>query len=120
MKDLLAIAQALSDESRVRSLMALRRGELCVCQLTALLKLATPTVSRHLSILYAAGLVESRKEGRWVYYRLAEPAADSPERGALDWALAALADEPAIALDETSLCCIVACEKEELCRSQRN
>jgi len=120
MRDILDIAQALSDESRVRALMALRQGELCVCQLTALLKLATPTVSRHLSLLHKAGLVESRKEGRWVYYRLAEAAADTPERGALDWLMTALADEPAIALDASSLCCIVAYDKEELCRSQKN
>jgi DNA-binding transcriptional ArsR family regulator len=62
---------ALSDESRLRLLFALRHGELCVCQLIALLGLAPSTVSKHLSLLRDAGLVDARKEGRWVYYRLA-------------------------------------------------
>lgn len=63
---------AVSDPHRLRMLMALREGELCVCQLTALTGLAASTVSKHLSILRDAGLVESRKAGRWVYCRLAE------------------------------------------------
>jgi ArsR family transcriptional regulator, arsenate/arsenite/antimonite-responsive transcriptional repressor len=61
---------ALSDESRLRLVFALRQGELCVCQLIALLGLAPSTVSKHLSMLRDAGLVNARKEGRWVYYRL--------------------------------------------------
>lgn len=63
---------ALADESRLRMAMALRHGELCVCQLIALTGLAPSTVSKHLSILRDAGLVDARKKGRWVYYRLAE------------------------------------------------
>jgi len=66
-----AITKALSDPHRVRALMALRRGELCLCQLIDLFALAPSTVSKHLSILKQAGLVESRKDGKWVYYRLA-------------------------------------------------
>ncbi len=62
---------ALSDESRLRLLFALRHGELCVCQLIALMERAPSTVSKHLSLLRDAGLVDSRKHGRWVYYRLA-------------------------------------------------
>jgi DNA-binding transcriptional ArsR family regulator len=60
----------LSDESRVRTLLALRKGELCVCQIKELFGLAPSTVSKHLSILFQAGLAESRKEGRWIYYSL--------------------------------------------------
>ena len=70
MKEFLALTKALSDENRVRSLMALKNGELCVCQIIELLGLAPSTVSRHMTILHQAGLVESRKEGRWIYYRL--------------------------------------------------
>jgi DNA-binding transcriptional ArsR family regulator len=72
MRDLLDMLKALADESRLRVLYALRGGELCVCQLIALLELAPSTVSKHLSVLRAARLVESRKEGRWIYYRLSE------------------------------------------------
>jgi DNA-binding transcriptional ArsR family regulator len=79
MRDCLNITKALSDENRLRMLMALRDGELCVCQLTELMGLAMSTVSKHLSILYQAGLVDARKEGRWMYYSLpgkgASPAA---------------------------------------------
>ena len=69
MNELLNITRALADESRVRALLALRQGELCVCQLTELFGAAPSTVSKHLSVLYQAGLVESRKEGRWVRCR---------------------------------------------------
>lgn len=72
MRDRLDVLKALADETRLRALCALRGGELCVCQLIALLELAPSTVSKHLSILRAARLVESRKEGRWMYYRLSK------------------------------------------------
>lgn len=72
LKQLVDIAKALSDSHRVRALMALRGGELCVCQLIDLLKLAPSTVSKHMSVLKQSGLVESRKDSRWVYYRLPE------------------------------------------------
>src|ERR1017187_7221762 len=70
MRDCLNITKALSDENRLRMLMALRDGELCVCQLTELMGLAMSTVSKHLSILYQAGLVAARKDARWMYYSL--------------------------------------------------
>lgn len=63
-----AVAQALSDENRVRVLAALRGRRLCVCQITELLGLAPSTVSKHLLVLRHAGLVESRKQGRWIHY----------------------------------------------------
>lgn len=65
------ILKALADENRLRALYALQGGELCVCQLIALLNLAPSTVSKHLSILRTARLVQSRKDGRWMYYSLA-------------------------------------------------
>jgi DNA-binding transcriptional ArsR family regulator len=70
MRDTLDVLKAVGDETRLRALCALRTGELCVCQLIALLELAPSTVSKHLSILRAARLVESRKDGRWMYYKL--------------------------------------------------
>src|ERR1017187_4447394 len=68
MRDCLNITKALSDENRLRMLMALRDGELCVCQLTELMGLAMSTVSKHLSILYQAGLVAARKHARGTAY----------------------------------------------------
>jgi DNA-binding transcriptional ArsR family regulator len=72
MQDIMDVLKALADENRLRALCALREGQLCVCQLIALLDLAPSTVSKHLSILRAARLVDSRKEGRWMYYRLSK------------------------------------------------
>ena len=70
MRSTLRITKALSDIQRLRILMILRAGELCVCQIIAVVGLAPSTVSKHLSILSAADLVDSRKDGRWAYYRL--------------------------------------------------
>jgi len=71
MEQTLRITKALADGNRLRAVMALvDHDELCVCQITELLGLATATVSRHMSMLQSASLVTSRKEGRWVYYRL--------------------------------------------------
>ena len=72
MLETLNITKALSDENRIRALMMLTGGELCVCQIIEMLGLAPSTVSKHMSILRQAGLVETRKEGRWIYYRLSK------------------------------------------------
>ena len=66
------ITKALADENRIRALMMLTRGELCVCQIIEMLGLAPSTVSKHMYILKQAGLVKTRKEGRWIYYRLTD------------------------------------------------
>lgn len=60
MLDFMAIAKALADENRVRLLLALQKQELCVCQLIELIGLAPSTVSKHMSILRQARLVEAR------------------------------------------------------------
>ena len=70
MREVMDVLKALADENRARLLFALKGGELCVCQLIALLGLAPSTVSKHLMILRSARLVESRKDGRWMFYRL--------------------------------------------------
>ena len=77
MRNIISITKALSDENRVRALMMLRKGELCVCQLIEVLRLAPSTVSKHMAVLYQAGLVDARKQGRWNYYRLAD--GDAPQ-----------------------------------------
>lgn len=94
-----AVAQALGDGTRLRALLALRGGELCVCDLIALLGLAPSTVSKHLALLWQAGLVERRKEGRWHYYRLASAGAEPLPRRALALAAAAAGDSPEAAAD---------------------
>ena len=62
--------KALGDETRLKIVALLAHGELCVCHLQEALALTQPAVSRHLSVLRAAGVVEPRRDGTWVYYRL--------------------------------------------------
>lgn len=70
MKDFIRVMKALSDPGRVKIIKILQAKELCVCELTAVINLAQPTVSKHLKVLEDAGLVEQRKEGPWVNYRI--------------------------------------------------
>lgn len=70
--DFMQTIKALTDENRVRILMALRGRELCVCQITGMLDLSPSTTSKHLSILRQARLIESHKKGKWVYYSTVE------------------------------------------------
>lgn len=72
MKKTAKLFKALSDETRLRILSLLGAGELCVCDLMAILDLPQSTVSRHLATLRNADLVEDRRQGVWMYYRLAE------------------------------------------------
>lgn len=116
MKVYLAVTKALSDASRARMLCALRGGELCVCQLIELLGLAPSTVSKHLSILNQADLVESRKNGRWVYYRLPHKPAPGVAARMTREALRALADSDVIRQDEKRMEAIRNADLEELCR----
>lgn len=85
MREFMRITKALADPNRVRVLLALKGGELCVCQISELLELAPSTISKHLSILYHAGLIESRKDERWVFYRLPDASASVTVREAVDW-----------------------------------
>lgn len=110
------LGAALSDTSRLRIISALNGGELCVCQITELLGLAPSTVSKHLSLLRGNGLISSRKDGRWMYYRLAGRKASPQVQRALRWALRALADDPQLGKDNRALKRLRAQDVEELCR----
>jgi ArsR family transcriptional regulator len=114
MQHLLDIAGALNDATRVRALLALRGGELCLCHLIGLLQLAPSTVSKHLGLLVRAGLVERRKHGRWAYFRPAGRDAPPVARQAVRWVFASLADEPAIARDAEKLARLRRCDPQEL------
>ncbi len=106
MKQFLAITKALSDETRVRALLSLRDGELCLCQIIDLLGVSPSTVSRHMDLLYQAGLVARRKDGRWHYFDLAGRDAPPSAQKALRWVLDSLHDEPAVKADAKKLCCV--------------
>jgi DNA-binding transcriptional ArsR family regulator len=115
MFQIMAVTKALADQTRVRLLAALRDGELCVCQLIELIGLAPSTVSKHLSILRSARLIEGRKNGRWMYYRLAGAQAPQAARSALAWLLDALKDNPTILEDRQRLAQVMKTGCDEVC-----
>jgi DNA-binding transcriptional ArsR family regulator len=119
MRELMAVLKALADENRVRILGAVRQRELCVCQIVELLGLAQSTVSKHVSILHQARLVESRKEGRWMYYRAAD--ADSPVEARQVAALVTelLSGTSEAGEDMKRMKRIVTIDREELCRKRK-
>jgi DNA-binding transcriptional ArsR family regulator len=108
MREFLEITKAMSDINRVRILMALRNRELCVCQVTELLGLAPSTVSKHISILDHARLVESRKDGRWVYYRWSLEEAPLFVSRALEWMAESLENDKTLLRDSGRLKVILA------------
>jgi ArsR family transcriptional regulator len=72
MNDLVILFKALSDETRLRIIKLLEKGELCVCDITAALDMVQPKVSFHLSTLKEAGLIKDRKQGKWIHYSINE------------------------------------------------
>jgi DNA-binding transcriptional ArsR family regulator len=115
MLDFINITKALSDENRVRALMMLCDGELCVCQLIKMLGLAPSTVSKHMSILRQSRLVQARKEGKWMYYRL--PDGDAPQRvlETVQWMRNAIADDKQIVADAKQVRHVSKLDRDKLC-----
>jgi ArsR family transcriptional regulator len=114
----MTIAKALADSHRVRVLLALAGGELCVCQIVELLGLAPSTVSKHLSILQHAGLIVSRKTQRWVYCRLPGREEAVIVRHAIDWVRKTLAGGSQAAADRRKLERILKLDPRTICRRQ--
>lgn len=119
MRDFLAITKALGDEPRVRALMALRRGELCLCQIIDLLGLAPSTVSKHMTILHDAGLVQRRKQGKWHYYRLARDGASPRVQRTLAWLGDCLDAEPRVREDVRRAARVKRISLDQLCHCYR-
>ena len=99
--------QTLGDATRLRLLNLMGDQELCVCYFVEILKQAQPKISRHLAYLRRAGIVEARREGKWMHYRIAPP----PDAGAaqlLRQTLAWLKQDRAMQADRARLgkaCC---------------
>jgi ArsR family transcriptional regulator, arsenate/arsenite/antimonite-responsive transcriptional repressor len=109
---LVQVHKAIAHPARIRLLAALRGGPLCVCQMTVLVKLATSTVSEHLSELRKAELITDRKEGRWVEYRLDDSARAS---GLLHSVWSGLVGDPDLRADEILLQALREVSVDELC-----
>lgn len=67
-----AIFSGLADDTRLRILLLLAKEELCACEIMAALDLTQPSASHHLGILQRSGLVASQREGKWVFYGIAD------------------------------------------------
>ncbi len=106
--------KALADETRLKVLLLLMDGELCVCEIIAALELPQSTVSRHLAYLRNSGWVSGRRQGNWMYYQLAESRHAMIDAllpllkqhlGATAWATEALANLKAFQKDQEQQDC---------------
>ncbi len=79
---------ALADKTRLRLLNLMREGEVCVCFFVEVLGESQPKISRHLAYLRNAGVVETRRDGKWMHYKIVEPKNKNAAkilRDTLDW-----------------------------------
>jgi len=112
---LVDVYKALGHPVRLRILAMLRTGELCACQITAVLKLAPSTISAHLGELRRAGVVVERKEGRWVIFRHADGA---QARALIAVALVGLAGDGRIEADARIVKHLRRVPVAELCQAE--
>lgn len=115
MRNTINITKALSDENRVRALMMLRNEELCLCQLIELFGLAPSTISKHMAILYQADLVDTRKDGRWNYYRLAGEDAPGYVLDAIKWVKESTNGNKQVIEDAKEVKRVCKIDKDKLC-----
>ena len=94
--------KALGDRTRLRILALLAAGEVCVCNIHESLGLPQPTVSRHLAYLRRSGLVDTRRDGIWMHYRLTPPA-ERLAGAIVDAALHAVGHVPSVTTDRRKL-----------------
>jgi ArsR family transcriptional regulator, arsenate/arsenite/antimonite-responsive transcriptional repressor len=105
--DPVMLFEALADRTRLRILHLMTHGEICVCYLVEVLGESQPKISRHLAYLRRAGMVASRRDGKWMHYRIVRPA-DPLQARVLDCVLDALAADRAMQRDLVTLeraCC---------------
>lgn len=115
LRELETALKAAGDPTRTRILKLLEGGPLCVCQVQAVLGLAPSTVSKHLTLLKAAGLVTDRRDGRWIHYALATEERNPYARAVLALLRGPLDREPRILEDRRRLREVKAVPVETLC-----
>lgn len=99
MKKTAKVFKALSDETRLRILKMLEQRPLCVCEIQFILKGSQPNVSHHLKTLAEAGLVEWKKDGLWIDYRLPDKPETPLHAAALSLVKKQLGEEPLLKTD---------------------
>jgi ArsR family transcriptional regulator, arsenate/arsenite/antimonite-responsive transcriptional repressor len=98
---------ALADKTRLRLLNLMQHGEVCVCFFAGTLSTNNPKISRHLSYLKRAGLVEGRRDGKWMHYRISKPS-DPNAAKIFDATMKLLAEDREMAEDKkqfAAFCC---------------
>jgi len=115
MRDLELALKAAGDPTRTRILKLLEGGGLCVCQVQAVLGLAPSTVSKHLAILKRAGLVDDRRDGKWIEYALSARGGNAYAKPILSMLRGPLDRDPAVVRDRKRLRAIAAIPLAELC-----
>jgi ArsR family transcriptional regulator, arsenate/arsenite/antimonite-responsive transcriptional repressor len=107
--DIEILFKALADRTRLRLISLIGDSEVCVCFFVSILKSSQPKISRHLAYLRRAGIVATRREGKWMHYRLTEPP-DKHAARIFREVRAALAEHPELQRDREKLlqvCCAV-------------
>ena len=115
MRDLELALKAAGDPTRTRILKLIEDRGLCVCQVQAVLRLAPSTVSKHLAILKLAGLVEDRRDGKWIEYALSHAGRNHYAKAVLALLHGSLDRDPAILADRKRLREVLAVPREQLC-----
>lgn len=115
MRNFELVMKAVGDPTRTRILKLLEGGGLCGCQVQAVLALAPSTVSKHLTNLRLAGLVEDRRNGKWIEYALTASSGNPHAQPVLALLHAALDRDPVIVADRRRLRAVKAIPLAELC-----
>ena len=105
--DIAFLFKALADPTRLRLINLIGDDEVCVCFFVEVLKINQPKISRHLAYLRRAGVVQARREGKWIHYRLVEPP-DPHAANIFREVRAGMANDPAMRSDRSRLetiCC---------------
>jgi ArsR family transcriptional regulator len=105
--DMVQLFAALADATRLRLLNLMNGREVCVCYFVEILKQGQPKISRHLAYLRRAGIIEARREGKWMHYRIERPA-DAKAASVLDATLKAFETDRKMQADLARLgqaCC---------------
>ncbi len=115
LQEYIVVLKALADRSRARILKLLEEHELCVCQIREVLDLRQSTVSKHLSILRKAGLVEDRRDGTWAFYALSRKRRSDFDQALLGLMRNWLNDDPVMQTDRTRLEEVLKIDVRDLC-----
>lgn len=111
---MIEILKALSDETRLRILAQILKGEMCVCEIEECLKLTQSNASRHLTILRRAGVLESYKNAKWTYYKISDEFIDE-NKELYDYIIKKVSQLPCYESDSRSF---DSCRLQDICHNQ--